>query len=197
MNCRRFQDKLFEYVEGSLSTGELAAVEQHLSGCGACREAAQKEQQRAQALSARLCQSGKSLRLNPKIIQTVLAASRARPAATVSLAGLWMRWLRVAVVPVSFMLVAAILLAVHFSGRPAHERTSTPVITHGSTLTATSDQQPEISIELSYRLPVHEFHQEGNLVVDTFVDETAVANGIISSGGLKSLPQKLEIKTPL
>jgi anti-sigma factor RsiW len=197
MNCRRFQDKLFEYVEGSLSTGELAAVEQHLSGCGACREAVQKEQQRAQALSVRFRQNSESLRLNPKIIQTVLAASRARPAATVSLAGLWMRWLRVAIVPVSFMLVAAILLTVHFSGRPARERTSTPVITHGATLTATSDQQAQISVKLSYRLPVHEFHQEGNLIVDTFVDETAVANGMIPSGGPKSLPQKLEMKTPL
>jgi anti-sigma factor RsiW len=196
MNCRRFQDKLFEYVEGSLSAGELAVMEQHLSSCGACREVVQKELQRAQALSARLRHSGESLRLNPEIVRTILAASRARPVDAASLADLWMRWLRLTAVPVSFMLVAAILLAIHHSGRP-HERTSAPVPTHVATLTATSDQHSEISVELSYRLPVHEFHQEENLVVDTFVDETTVANGIIPSGGLKNLPQKLEMKTPL
>jgi predicted anti-sigma-YlaC factor YlaD len=194
MNCRQFQDKLFEYVEGSLCGDELAAAQKHLSGCSACRKPVQEEQQRAQALAARLLQGREPLTLRPEIIRNILAESRrVRPAATESLAGLWMRWLRLASMPVSLMLIAAVVLAVHFFGT----RTSAPVATHLSTPATTDRQPPEVSIEMSYRLPVHEFHQEGNLVVDAFVDVTVVADGTIPSAGLKDIPQHLDIKSPL
>lgn len=197
MNCRHFQDKLFEYVEGSLSAEEMAAAQQHLAGCTACRKPVRQEQKLAQALSDRLRQTGESLTLRPEIMRNVLAASRATRPARESFSILWMRWLRLASIPVSLLLIIAFLLAAHFSATRTGERTSTPVATHVSTAMATDRQQPEASVELSYRLPVHEFHQEGNLVMDAFVDESVVANGTIPSGSPKNLPQKFEMKTPL
>ena len=187
MNCRQFQDKLFEYVEGSLSGDDLAAAQKHLSSCSACRKPVQEEQQRAQALSARLRQSSEPLTLRPEIVLNILAASRtARPAATESLAGLWMRWLRLASIPASLLLIAAFVLAVHFYGRPTHPGGS---LTTGYVPTPSDSRQPDVSIEMSYRLPVHKFHQEGNLVLDAFVDETVVINGAIPTGSLKNLRQ--------
>ena len=32
MNCRRFQNELYEYLDGSLSPGAQAAAERHLAG---------------------------------------------------------------------------------------------------------------------------------------------------------------------
>ncbi|HXC37210.1 MAG TPA: zf-HC2 domain-containing protein [Candidatus Acidoferrales bacterium] len=194
MNCRQFQDKLFEYVDGTLSASELAAAQRHLSGCSACRKPVQEEQQRAQALSTRLRQSSESLTLRLEILRNILSESRApRPAATESLAGLWMRRLRLAAVPVSLLLIFAGVLAVHFSGT----RTSGPVATHPSAPAPENYQRPEVSIEISYRLPVHKFYQEGNLVVDAFVDETIVVDGAIPSGSLKNHSGKPELKTHL
>ena len=51
MNCRRFQHRLYEYLEGTLSPGAQAAAEKHLSGCAACRQALGAERQIAQSLS--------------------------------------------------------------------------------------------------------------------------------------------------
>jgi hypothetical protein len=198
MNCLGFQDKIFEYVDGSLSAGELAAAQEHLAGCSPCHKLVQKERRLAEALSNRLRQSGENLVLHPQIVRSLVAASRpAHPAATEALAGLWMRWLRLAAFPVSLLLVAAFLLTVFFAGKPTRESPPAPAATHGSTPATTDRQRPEVSIQMSYRLPVHEFHQEGNLVVDAFVDETVVVNGTIPSSDLKTLPQKPESKKPL
>jgi anti-sigma factor RsiW len=191
MNCEQFQDKLFEYVDGTLSASELDAAQKHLSGCSACRKPVQEEQRRAQALTGRLQQSGQSLTLRPEIVRNILAAARAaRPAATESFTDLWMRWLRRAAIPAAFLVIVACMLI--------RTEIQAPVAIHVSTPTTINHQQPAVSIEMSYRLPRHEFHQEGNLVLDTLVEETVVVNGAIPSGGSKNLPQqKFEIKTPL
>jgi anti-sigma-K factor RskA len=197
MNCRCFQDKLFEYVDGTLSAGELAAAQQHLAGCSPCRKLVQKEQHVAETLSTRLRRGGENLTLRPEIARNVLAAPRtASPAATESLAGLWLRRLRLATIPVSLLVVAAFVLAVDFARKPIQERAPAPVATHEPP-TIADRQEPAASLEMSYRLPVHEFHQEGNLVVDAFMDRNVVADGTIPADSLKNLPQKLEIKTPL
>lgn len=189
MNCRQFQDKLFEYVEGSLSGEELAEARQHRSLCNACHELVRKEVQRKDSLSARLRQDTKTLTLRPEIVRNILAASRApRPVATESLAGLWIRWLRLAAVPASLLLIVAGILAVRFFSTPT--RPAGHTLWTGYVSTTADHQQPEVSIEMSYRLPVHKFHQEGNMVVDAFVDETVVVDGTIPSASTKSLPQK-------
>lgn len=183
MNCRQFQDKLFEYVEGSLSGDELAEARQHCSLCNACQELVQKELQLKDSLSARLQQDAKTLTLRPEIARNVLAAScAARPAGPESLAGLWMRWLRLAAIPASLLVIVAGVLAVRFFSTPTRPVESR--IWTGYVSTPTNYRQPEVSVEMSYRVPVHKFHQEGNLVVDAFVDESVVINGVIPSGSL-------------
>ena len=52
MNCRRFQDRLDQFVEGTLSAGARAAADQHLAGCAACREIVGRELDLARFLSA-------------------------------------------------------------------------------------------------------------------------------------------------
>jgi anti-sigma factor RsiW len=67
MNCRRFQNQLDEYVEGSLSASAQAAVERHLASCDACRRTVQEERQFAQSVSIRLKQDASSLTLGLEI----------------------------------------------------------------------------------------------------------------------------------
>jgi hypothetical protein len=195
MNCRRFQNQLHEYVEKSLSAGAVSAADRHLAGCSDCRQRVRQEQQFAQLLSGQLRQETEALTLRPDIRRKILAASQvaaAPPAVAESVYGLWSRFLstrfiRLAAIPASLLLVAAFLLISHFTGARSHE-----------TETARAndrDLHAAVSIQISYRLPARTFRREGNLVVDSLSDEIVVASGTLRPDGQE--PQKQEIKTPL
>jgi anti-sigma factor RsiW len=196
MNCRSFQDQLFEYVEETLPADAGATAEQHLASCAACRQAAQKEQQLARILAARLRQSSETLKLNPEIRHHVLAAARRNPASikvSESLTCSWGYWLRLAAIPFCLLSIAVIVLASHFSHKPRPEMTvklpMPPV--------ASREAQSPVSVRISYRLPTQQFYQQGNLVVDTLIDETVVASGTFKPGSKASVSPKLEMKIPL
>ena len=201
MNCPDFQNELHEHVEGSLSAAAHAAGEQHLAGCETCRRAVEKEQKLAGILAARLRQSSETLKLNPEIRYHVLAAARRNPASievSESLIRSWGHWLRLAAIPVCLLLVAALLLAIHFSVTRRHEIISVPVMPRVSTITPPADNpQTAVSVQMSYRLPTQQFHQEGNLVVDAFINETVVASGIFKPDGKEAVSPKIEMKIPL
>ena len=202
MNCQRFQDELYEYVEGTLSADVLAAAEKHLAECDACRQAVEKEKRLEAVLSSRLRQSSQALTLHPEIRRNIISAVRqknATPTGAVSLIDLWKNWVRIAAISGSALSVAGILLAVHFSSTKRHETVSVPVGTSAPEVASAAENSPQapVSVQISYRLPTREFHQEGNLVVDTLVDETVVADGMFQASGKEATSPKLEMKTPL
>jgi len=196
MNCRSFQNLLFEYVEETLSADKRAAAEQHLAGCDACRLAAQKEQQLTRILAVRLRQSSETLKLNPEIRRHVLAAARRNPTSikvSESLTCSWGYWLRLAAIPLCLLLVAALLLAIHFSHKSRPEMTvklpMPPVASH--------KPQPPISVQISYSHPACIFHTDGNVVVDSISYETVVADGTFRSEGPENFTKNPEMKMPL
>ena len=192
MNCRRFQNELHEYVEGSLSAGARAAAERHLAGCSACRQAVHKEQQLAQLISVQLQQDTMSLTLRPDIRNRILKAVEAKstpPPMPASIADAWNRFFRLAAIPASLLLVAVCLLITHF---PSTRRY------HVETISSVDDSlRPAIAIQVSYHTPAGKFHREGNFVTDSLSDETVVASGMLRPGGQEPVPQKPEPKTPL
>jgi hypothetical protein len=211
MNCRHFQNEIFEYVEGTLSADALAAAEKHLTECVVCRKAVEKEKRVASVLSSRLRQTGRALTLRPEIRRNILAVSRqkglaAAPTMAESVIGLCKYWVRSAAIPVSVLLIAGVLLAVKFSGTRSREIIPVPVTPRlAVTAPGGNGLQTSVSLEMSYR--TRQFHQEGNLVVDTLVNETVVANGALLLGqsrdhegaepGKDSFSPALEMKTPL
>ena len=70
MNCQRFQDKVFEYLEGSLSASAQTQIEAHLECCAACRQTVQTHQ----ALAARFRREADSLVLRPEWTRRIEAA---------------------------------------------------------------------------------------------------------------------------
>ncbi len=201
MNCRHFQDELFEYVEGTLPADAQAAAQKHLAECAVCRQAVEKEKRLGSALSSRLRQFSQPLTLHPKILRNILAASERKGSVPMaeSLIDLCKYWLRVAAIPVAMLLVAGVLLAIHSSGTRKREAVADPGPSRISAVTspAQDNSRTPVSVQMSYHLPRREFRREGNLVVDTLVDETVVVDETVPSGNVKNLPQKLEIKTPL
>ncbi|MDR3377192.1 MAG: zf-HC2 domain-containing protein [Verrucomicrobiae bacterium] len=171
MNCRRFQDQLFEYVEGSLSVGDRAAAEKHLAGCHACREAVEREEALAQDLSRRLRQRAEGLKLAPEIRRHILAAARRGPAPR-PLAELIMAWWKHYAAPLSVgaaaLVLGAILWLNHLPGGQKSGLVTAPP--------ASRPRQETVSVQLSCRVPVCQFRREGNLIVDTLSVQTVAVS---------------------
>jgi len=181
MNCRRFQNRLHEYVDGTLSAGTQAAAVKHLARCAACRQAVGQEQQLAQFLSNRLRQGTDTHMLHPQIRRRLLTAIKSIPAPDgESVVCLLNRFGRPLGVAVSLLLIVTFLRINFFSGARVHE-------------TARSDGRDThsaVSIEVSYRVPIYKFRKEDNLVVDTLSYETIVTSGTLWTGGPERVQEK-------
>jgi anti-sigma factor RsiW len=178
MNCRRFQNRLHEYVDGTLSAGTQGAADKHLARCTACRRAVSQEQQLAQILSERLRQGTETLTLHPQIRRRILTALESIPTTGgENVVCLWSRFARPLGIAVALLLIATFVLINFFSGPRVHE-------------TARSDIHSAVSIEVSYLVPTYKFSKEGDLVVDTLSYETVVASGTLWTGGQERVQQK-------
>jgi anti-sigma factor RsiW len=193
MNCRRFQNRLYEYVEGTLSAGAQAAAERHLAGCPACRVAVRREHEMAQALGTSLRQRVANLSLEPEVRQRILAAARRQPATLglmESLAGFWKRFAAPAAIAMILLLVIASLMTAALFFGPSRQVVGT--------LSAESrNLPPAVSIQISARVPTYKFHRENNYVTDTLSDETVVASGTLQLGSPEPLPKEQKRKAPL
>jgi anti-sigma factor RsiW len=167
MNCRQFQDELYEYLEGSLSLQDQAAAEAHLAQCAACRLAFQGERETARRLSNTFRGATDALRLPPEVGRRVVTAlSQPRGAAEEPRIELcfWRRWAW----PLAAAAVGlALLLGFFFFAQAPGPRMARP-------------QPPlageEASIQLSYVVPTYVFRREGGFVVDALTYQTNVVN---------------------
>ncbi len=171
MNCRRFQDQLFEYVEGSLSTGPMVAAEKHLAVCEACREAVRQEKALAQGLTRLLRQRAEGLRLSPEIQRDILAAARREPAPSGLLELILNWWTRLAAplaVGAAALVLGAVLLLSLLPGW--RTRGVDTVQRTGRNL------PPAVFVQLSSHVPTYQFRREGNAVIDTLSVETVAVS---------------------
>ena len=180
MNCRRFQFRVYEYVEGTLSPRARAAAERHLARCGACRQAARREQQVAQFLSDRLRRDAQSLALRPGVRRRILQALQRKPAPPAfgeSILAFWNRFAWPLGLAVSLLLILVVLRFHPFSVVQATQ----------SARSNRRDNPSALSIQVSYRVPVRKFRREGNWIVDTLSYQTVVASQTLWTGGQASV----------
>jgi anti-sigma factor RsiW len=183
MNCQRFQNQLYEYVEGTLSAGNLAIAEQHLTGCDACRHVVRNEQQLAHSLSGLLRQKTESLALAPDIQRRILAAARrpsVSPKITDVLASLWNRLAIPAALTTAVVLIIALALVTHFANHRINEQPSEIVATQ-IPVVHLPRSSPYVSIHVSCPAPTYLFLSDGDRVIDTVSYETVVASETLPS----------------
>jgi predicted anti-sigma-YlaC factor YlaD len=167
MNCRRFQHRLYEYLDGTLSRGARAAAEKHLAGCAACRQALSAQRETAQSLSGALRRATDSLQLPVEVQHRVLAALAEQRCARGEEQGSVFAWGRLAW-PVTLAASLSLMLAGIF------------LFTRGPSRQAgLPEPHPAgggVSIQLSYVVPTYTFRQEGGYVVDALTYQTNVVN---------------------
>jgi anti-sigma factor RsiW len=167
MNCRSFQDDLYEYLDGSLSPGARAAADKHRSECAVCRQRLEQEQQAAGVLFDRFRRATDSLELPPEVGRRVLAAlgdEDRRAEAEHGLASLWrgLAW------PVALAASVLLLLA---GGWVVLRRTGV-----GDAGPQSHLAKGVISVQFSYVVPTYTFRAEGGFVVDALSYHTNVVN---------------------
>jgi anti-sigma factor RsiW len=167
MNCRRFQNRVYEYLDGTLSPGAQAAAERHLSGCAACRQALGAERQIAQSLSGTFRRATESQQLPPEVQHKVLAALAGQRRARGEEQGNVFFWRQLAW-PVGLAVSVLLVLAgvFLFSRAPrSHMGSPQPRLAGGG-----------VSIQLSYVVPIYTFRQEDGYVIDALTYQTNVVN---------------------
>jgi len=167
MNCRRFQNELYEYLEGSLSPKARAAAEQHLSECVACREKVKEERQVAQAMGDSFRRATERLELSPSVSRRVLAElAKESSAATNDQPGafFWHRWAWPSELAASMLLLLG-LWALVLRG-PGH----------GGARQQSRGPQDKVSVQLSCIVPAYTFRLEGGFVTDALSYQTNVVD---------------------
>ncbi|MGA2175803.1 MAG: zf-HC2 domain-containing protein [Verrucomicrobiota bacterium] len=193
MNCRDFQDEVFEFLDGTLSPGKRARAERHLAQCGVCREALRRHQQLAQSLPARLRRETESLALRPEVkrrIEAAFAEAATAPAAEHPLLGFLRQFAWPAAIATALFVAVGLSLYGPFRAHVQNTETA---------------RQPEhnaapvaISIRMSYCDPTYVFHRENNLVIDVLTcTPQVVEENLRLSLNQNPVPQLQERKTPL
>ena len=167
MNCRRFQHRLYEYLDGTLSPGTQAAAERHLAGCVGCRQALGAERQIGQSLSEKFRRSTVSLQLPPEVQRRVLAEVAEQRGARSKEQGNVFWWRRLAW-SLAVGTTPLILLVWLFSFLWEPSPQTGPLQTHLA--------GGGVSIQLSYVVPIYTFRHEGGFVVDALTYQTNVVN---------------------
>jgi len=189
MNCQKFQEMLFEYVEGSIALKSRAEADEHLARC--------VEKRLQERLNVGLQRSVEALSLGSQaraqLLRTLGTQRESCQRSTVQLfAALWAR------VAGAFG-VAAVLALV---GVWIWRQEGTPSMTQGPIarpVTAeSSEPRPTIQIRLPGIANSYTFQQNGEFVVDTFVEQTNFVNVTLWNGGNESPQSKAkERKMPL
>ena len=167
MNCRRFQNDLYEYLEGSLARRAQAKAKAHLSACSACREIVSQERRRAQLLSHQFRAATDSLQLSPEVGHRLLAAlddERRTLGKQQCSVPFWRRFaLPVAVAASGLLLAAGFFFFVRSPG---------PGLVHSQPRIA----KKAVSVHFSYLVPVYTFRHEGAFVIDALTYQTNVVD---------------------
>lgn len=167
MNCRRFQHRLYEYLDGTLSRRAQTAAERHLSECAGCREALRAERALAQSLSDKFQRATDSLALPPEVEFRLLAALARERNDPVREQDNLFSWARL-VWPVGLTASVSLLLAgVFFFGQGP----GSPTARHQARFAGGG-----VSVQLSFVVPSYTFRHEGGFVTDTLTYQTNVVN---------------------
>jgi anti-sigma factor RsiW len=74
MNCENFNDRLLEYLEGTLSAAEQAAAREHVQQCGACQQALARQEAFAKSIRHSFHLETQRLSLRPETRRNILNA---------------------------------------------------------------------------------------------------------------------------
>jgi anti-sigma factor RsiW len=172
MNCARFQELLFEYLDGELSPDEQALAAEHLVGCPECRSLMGREKAAGARVTKAFQDRTAGLRLASGFEQRVVEGLKAEAPATAArmFDGL-LAIVRRFALPAAAVVVATIFLARGYAPRDA--------VHHVSVQTGSEKVPTTVPVQAMIVSAVYTFRLEGDRVMDRVEYRTNVVDGAV------------------
>lgn len=161
MNCRDFNDRLYDYLDDTLDSDVHARIDEHLRECADCRRALGREKGLAESIKASLEHATVNLSLRPETLPNLLVERTPSP----SPAGVFIRaWQWLIACPVRPASAGAVLLAalVLFIGLEARHQ---PAENSGSQAAIMAEENACV-IDVPIQNEVHVFRRQNGTVTD-------------------------------
>ena len=172
MNCRQFQEQVFEHLDGEISPDARTKAEGHLAQCGACREVLRRQRAVAQGFSERFHRDAAAITLRPGAEERILAAMENRVRGKEERRRSPSLWVRLGWIG---GLAACVVLGVWMAGlngRPSPRKF----------VQAPKETRATVSVDMAFGVPTWVSRQEGNEALDTLVFEPRMASQTIHLG---------------
>jgi anti-sigma factor RsiW len=172
MNCARFQDLLFEHLDGELSPDEQALVAEHLAGCPECRSLMERKKAAGAWLTKAFHDRTAGLRLSSGFERRVLEGLEAEaPATAVRMFDALSAIVRRFALPAAAVMVVTIFLVRGHAPRDA--------VHHMSVQTGGDKVPTTVPVQAMIVSTVYTFRLEGDRVVDRVEYRTNVVDGAV------------------
>jgi anti-sigma factor RsiW len=167
MNCERFQENLYDYLDDALASGEKSAAQLHLQTCRACRQAVENQRMAAQIISSRFKEAVETVEMDAITKRRMATAVREKIENTSEPEKRFPfpLWLRLAIPAAALVLICIWLSHVGF--------------TQKNSFVSPGTGNFEVPVHVSYSAPRYIFRQEGAMVVDALISDTRVADGAL------------------
>jgi predicted anti-sigma-YlaC factor YlaD len=171
MNCGRFEEHLYDYLDGALTPKDQAVAAEHLSQCQQCRELLQAEKAAATSISKLLRERVERLTLSTRVQQEVLQILKRAPAQTRPFAALALlhRMLWPAAIATPILIAIAFLLR-----NPSRQAGRHAEFAQSGDATA----QAAVVAQNTFISATYTFRADGDQVVDLLEYKTNLATGI-------------------
>ena len=171
MNCEHLQEKLYDYLDDTLSSPEKAAAQEHLRACESCRQNVERELQLARTLSNRLSQAVEPVALDANAQRGMaIAVQRSFQTSPQRFSFAFWRRLAMPIAAAAVLLLAAIWLGHHFISQST---------SRANTLISSAAGDRVVPIHVSFSITQYTFHKDGFLVVDALTHDTRSADGAL------------------
>lgn len=171
MNCEGFKDRIYEYLDGSLSREAQAEIREHLRHCVDCRCAFEREKALTQGLRHSLQRATDRLVLRPGTLANVLRAREAESAPISAFVRAWQWFISSPFRPVSAgALLAMLLLA--FLALPGHREPAADSVSRAAAAKFSDALVVDVPIQTQTRF----FRRQDSVVIDTIASSVAVGH---------------------
>jgi predicted anti-sigma-YlaC factor YlaD len=175
MNCQEFNERLYEYLDGTLPTDVEAAAREHLQLCEDCRHALSREKVMARSIESSLNLATARLSMGPELRRRIIEAPRARPTARgiVSLIREWFALKSIRIAGAAAAVLAAVLL---FVGLQNHRH---PAANSPRPVVPNNNREIYV-VDVPFHTQTHLLQQQDGNVVDAIASSAAVGHALLS-----------------
>ena len=164
MNCKKFQDLLYEYLDEALDAKVHADAQQHIRQCDACLHAFQREQTFAKSIKQSLDWATADFSLDSQIQQNVHRILESKPTRSNPLRNAWQSFFSIHI-PQTGVVAAFVGLFVIFMGIQFHRSS----VKQSSPKTIASSDQYTCIINIPLQFQRIVFRRENNTVEDALI----------------------------